>query len=648
MDQEGAYTDYTTNVVVNEVAPTPNAGGPYSSPVGKAISFNGSATDPSQADTAAGFTFNWNFGDGSTATGAAPTHAYAASGTYTVTLTATDTERQSGSVTTTATVTGLPTVTQTTPANGAVNLQLNTTVTATFSNAMDATTLTTSTVLLADSLGNSVSGTVTYDATSKTVTFTPSAKLALDTTYTATILGGSGTTVVRDTSGNSLAANYTWSFTTDTPTAGPTVTSVTPANNATGVDPAAEIQVTFSTAMDATTITTSTIDLRDSNNNLVTSTVLHNSTADQATLLPNVTLAQNTTYTVTVHGGSSGPVVKDTSGNALASNYVWSFTTGTIATSGCLLEDFSSMRLNGAGTNLWFPYLTENPNQSGQINTANHSYTLNVNAPNSGGSYAYFDFFPYDYGYPWPGGYMQSFVRNGTFTPTINRLSFWVESSSNVVRRADGGDILEIGTYIKPHDDTDVAYQGDHYYHQLDPNLYAGHWTLVTINEQPQHRVGTSGATTPSLDPEWTSPTVGSPVHYFDGLTDLYFNGLYTPTWVGSYTFKDFSLNTVEGEPDALVASVTATYNGTGYELTWAGPKNTVQNYDIAYSSTSMKQSGFASGTYAGTVQNPGSSYQGCIWQSQPMAQQSGIYFAIRPQGQTAFTEIYLPTSPPQ
>src|ERR1700693_3180589 len=56
-----------------------------------------------------------------------------------------------------------------------------------------------------------VTGTVTMDGTGRVAAFTPSANLALGTTYTATI-----TTGVQDLFGNALASNFVWSFTTAT------------------------------------------------------------------------------------------------------------------------------------------------------------------------------------------------------------------------------------------------------------------------------------------------------------------------------------------------------------------------------------------------------------------------------------------------
>jgi hypothetical protein len=69
---------------------------------------------------------------------------------------------------------------------------------------MDAATITTG----AFTVGG-VAGTVTYDTSTRTATFTPSSSLADSTTYTATI-----TTGAKDTLGNRLMSNFTWSFTT--------------------------------------------------------------------------------------------------------------------------------------------------------------------------------------------------------------------------------------------------------------------------------------------------------------------------------------------------------------------------------------------------------------------------------------------------
>src|ERR1035441_2715506 len=85
----------------------------------------------------------------------------------------------------------LPSVVSVTPAQGAVGVAINTTVTATFSIAMNAATITPSTFTLAGPGGATVAGAVTYNGL--TATFTPAAALAFGTTYTATITTGAAT-----------------------------------------------------------------------------------------------------------------------------------------------------------------------------------------------------------------------------------------------------------------------------------------------------------------------------------------------------------------------------------------------------------------------------------------------------------------------
>jgi hypothetical protein len=99
-----------------------------------------------------------------------------------------------------------PTVTAVTPLTGASGVGVRPSITAIFSEALNASSVSaTSFTLLNGASG--VAGTVTYSGT--TATFSPSVKLANFTTYTATL-----TTAVKDVAGNALASNYTWTFTT--------------------------------------------------------------------------------------------------------------------------------------------------------------------------------------------------------------------------------------------------------------------------------------------------------------------------------------------------------------------------------------------------------------------------------------------------
>jgi YVTN family beta-propeller protein len=102
-DDDGGVSDIlTTVVVVNNVAPTVNAGADQSTNEGTSIAFTGSFTNPG----AGTHTFSWNFGDGSPAVtdNQTPNHTYKDNGTFTVTLTVTDQNGGVGTDTLTVTV----------------------------------------------------------------------------------------------------------------------------------------------------------------------------------------------------------------------------------------------------------------------------------------------------------------------------------------------------------------------------------------------------------------------------------------------------------------------------------------------------------------------------------------------------------------
>ena len=108
-----------------------------------------------------------------------------------------------------------PTVTSVSPTNGAANVNLGTTVTVTFNEAMDPLTLTTSTFELRDASNNLVPASVSYNPVTRTATLTPDSPLALSATYTARVVGGaSGAT---DAAGNPLGSDSSWSFSTQGP-----------------------------------------------------------------------------------------------------------------------------------------------------------------------------------------------------------------------------------------------------------------------------------------------------------------------------------------------------------------------------------------------------------------------------------------------
>ncbi|MEW6720866.1 MAG: Ig-like domain-containing protein [Thermodesulfobacteriota bacterium] len=326
---------FTTGVAPDTTAPTVTSMNPAANATNVAVNASISATFsenilPSSATTSsftvAGVTGTVSV-SGATAT-FTPSAPLAYATTYTATLTTGIRDLASNSLaasrswtfaTGAAPDTAAPAVSSTAPVSNATAVPVSSAVTATFSEAMNASTITTANFRLAQGAVN-VPGTVTLAGNGTTATFQPSAPLAFNTVYTATV-----TTGVRDLAGNAMAANRTWSFTTGTApdTTAPSVVSVSPAANAAGVSVNSALTANFSEAVNPLTVTGATFTLRNGSAPVAGSV---SASGGAATFQPSAPLANGTTYTATLTIG-----IKDPAGNALASPYSWSFTTGAAA-----------------------------------------------------------------------------------------------------------------------------------------------------------------------------------------------------------------------------------------------------------------------------------------------------------------------------
>ncbi|RPI05472.1 MAG: hypothetical protein EHM64_06485, partial [Ignavibacteriae bacterium] len=187
-------------------------------------------------------------------------------------------------------------------------------ISATFSTPMDPNSITTSTFTVWQGTTPILGGVSYTDTTAQF--FIPNG-LEPNLTYTCTI-----TTGVRDMSGNAMENNYMWNFSTALGNLNPpTVSSTDPANSATGVALNQKLAATFSTAMDASTFTTPTFTLRQGATS-VQGFISYSGTT--AIFAPSVILSPNTAYTARI-----STAAKDLAGNALANDFVWSFTTGS-------------------------------------------------------------------------------------------------------------------------------------------------------------------------------------------------------------------------------------------------------------------------------------------------------------------------------
>lgn len=203
-----------------------------------------------------------------------------------------------------------PTVISTIPFDTETGVALNQTISATFSEVMDSTTINTSSFKLEEG-ANTIVGTVLYSGL--TATFTPNLNLLPNTLYKATI-----TTIAKNLAGTSLATDYIWTFTTAASNP-PRVVSTSPDSLETGVALNKVITATFNMAMDPLTISDLTFTLK------LGTTIIPgqvNYSGLTASFDPDANLLSGNTYTATITTGAKNPA-----GVALANDYVWTFST---------------------------------------------------------------------------------------------------------------------------------------------------------------------------------------------------------------------------------------------------------------------------------------------------------------------------------
>ena len=207
----------------------------------------------------------------------------------------------------------LPIITITSPKDGAVDVVRNSNITATFSKLMNGTTIDQTSFTLKQ--GNtSILGLVTYS--DMTAQFNPIIDLLPGLEYAAKI-----TQAVKDLAGNTIEKDSTWKFTTGNlivPVL-PFVTLTDPADAAPNVPLNKVITATFSKAMDLSTINSSTFIVK---NGLVPVLGFVNYAGLNGSFSPASPLQAGATYNCTITTGA-----KDVDGNAIANDFLWSFTT---------------------------------------------------------------------------------------------------------------------------------------------------------------------------------------------------------------------------------------------------------------------------------------------------------------------------------
>ena len=213
-----------------------------------------------------------------------------------------------------------PTVLTTTPASGASNVPLTSTVTALFSEALDPLTITSSSFLVMNG-AYSVSATVDYNVSTHIATLVPDAPLDPGIAYAAVLLS-----TIADPSGNRMTTNKEWTFSTAStgPQVPPGTDTLIPYDGQTDLPLRTSVGAIFTKAMDGTTVNGSTFTVKKGAVT-VPGSVSYNPVKHQATFIPTAALAPETVYTATLTTG-----ITDTAGVPLPSPVTWSFTTAPL------------------------------------------------------------------------------------------------------------------------------------------------------------------------------------------------------------------------------------------------------------------------------------------------------------------------------
>lgn len=213
--------------------------------------------------------------------------------------------------------TSAPIISATLPVAGGIDISVNRAIIATFSEAMEPSSVTDTSFLVEDdSTKSAVSGLVSYSGNN--AIFTPLSPLTNNTVYNVTI-----TSAVTDLASNPLPADYHWSFTTaavdSSDLLAPGVSVVTPRNNSANVPLNSAISASFNEPLNPVSVNATSFSLSDGVG-IVSAFVSYSGTT--AVLMPSSSLATNTTYTATLT-----TMITDLAGNPLAANYSWSFNT---------------------------------------------------------------------------------------------------------------------------------------------------------------------------------------------------------------------------------------------------------------------------------------------------------------------------------
>src|SRR5215217_3367515 len=269
-----------------------------------------------------------------------PAVAFTGADTFTYTVTNGVTSNDTAQVT--ITVDAPPSVTATTPTNGASNQPNNTDITVTFSEPVNVTGNWFQIVCTSSGTRNVADTIVTGGPT--TFTINPNTDFAAEETCTVTVFAAQVTDQDSDDPPDNMAANFVFSFSTE---AAPTVNATTPTNGATQIANNTNITLTFSEPVNVTGNWFQILGSTSGTRNVADTVVTGGPTT--FTINPNVDFANGESVTVTVFAAQVTDQDANDPPDNMASDFAFSFTidqapsvTATTPTNGATNQSASS------------------------------------------------------------------------------------------------------------------------------------------------------------------------------------------------------------------------------------------------------------------------------------------------------------------
>lgn len=208
-----------------------------------------------------------------------------------------------------------PTIVSSSPSDGKADVNINATISVTFSEEMDVDSLRTG-IVVHDDLSNPVIGNTTPSVDGISVTFDPLFSFGYGKDYFVTVLQ-----TIKDLAGNNLAQEATFMFTVQLEQIQPRVVNIEPVEQAQFVVRNTKVSVTFSEPMNSTSLANAIV-IKDPALDDVPTTPQYNADNYTLTVQPDTPLEYQTLYTITVKSDA-----QDLAGNFLDKEYFSTFTT---------------------------------------------------------------------------------------------------------------------------------------------------------------------------------------------------------------------------------------------------------------------------------------------------------------------------------